>query len=34
MTKINLGAFQVDAITQEQAITLIKNQLLKQKKMS
>jgi N-acetylglucosaminyldiphosphoundecaprenol N-acetyl-beta-D-mannosaminyltransferase len=29
MTKINLGAFKVDAITQEEAITLIKNQLLK-----
>ena len=32
MTKINLGAFKVDAITQEEAITLIKNQLLKSSK--
>ena len=32
MTKINLGALKVDAITQEEAITLIKNQLLKSSK--
>ena len=32
MTKVNLGAFKVDAITQEEAITLIKNQLLKSSK--
>ena len=32
MKKINLGAFKVDAITQEEAITLIKNQLLKSSK--
>ena len=32
MTKINLGAFKVDAITQEEAIALIKNQLLKSSK--
>ena len=32
MTKVYLGAFKVDAITQEQAITLIKNQLLKSSK--
>jgi N-acetylglucosaminyldiphosphoundecaprenol N-acetyl-beta-D-mannosaminyltransferase len=32
MTKINLGTLKVDAITQEEAITLIKNQLLKSSK--
>jgi len=32
MTRINLGALKVDAITQEEAITLIKNQLLKSSK--
>ena len=32
MTKIDLGAFKVDAITQEEAITLINNQLLKSSK--
>lgn len=32
MTRINLGAFKVDAITQEEAITLIKNQLFKSSK--
>ena len=32
MTKVNLGSLRVDAITQEEAITLIKNQLLKSSK--
>ena len=32
MTKVNLGTFKVDAITQEEAITLIKNQLLSSSK--
>jgi N-acetylglucosaminyldiphosphoundecaprenol N-acetyl-beta-D-mannosaminyltransferase len=32
MTRINLGTFKVDAITQEEAITLINKQLLKSSK--